>query len=91
MYFGLLDKFTFEQNSSLAMKMVQQQIPLWSTVQLQGATETSPLASLCAHPRFGLGGAFISAPKLPCLHKWIICSLLPISASKLHTYPQGMA
>ena len=30
--------------------------------------------SLWAHPRFGLGGAFISAPKPPRLHKWIICS-----------------
>ena len=39
--------------------------------------------SLCAHPRFGLEGAFISAAKPPRLHKWIIC--FRISAPHLHT------
>ena len=54
------------------MVHMQEQMSVWSTQQYHCYRDSPP--SLWAHPRFGLGGAFISAHKPPRLHKWIICS-----------------
>ena len=57
--------------------------PLYGTLYRSKYWWNSQPPSLCAHPRFGLEGAFISAAKPPRLHKWIIC--FRISAPRLHT------